>query len=216
MMTDLTWEAAVLTITILLAYEVALATQQKRHPERMAKSAHALIRREWFDAVSVVKGTEILAVQTVRNAVMAATMTSSISAIGLIGSATLAMPSIHIGLAQATISSSFGPRLLLELVLLALLFASLASSVMAVRFYNHAGFICAMPVDSEQRSRWSSVGSGYIDRAGRLYSWGVKHLILVAPILASILQPLAGPVAAALVVFALSGFDSFDHWTSTQ
>jgi hypothetical protein len=42
----------------------------------------------------------------------------------------------------------------LELVLMALLFALLLSSAMAVRFYNHAGFICAMPVGSEARRRW--------------------------------------------------------------
>ena len=36
---------------------------------------------------------------------------------------------------------ALSPRLVLELVLMALLFASLVSSAMAVRFYNHAGLI---------------------------------------------------------------------------
>jgi len=47
----------------------------------------------------------------------------------------------------------------------------------------------------------------YVRRAGILYSWGLRHLILVAPILASLLHPFAGPVAALLMVVALSGFD---------
>ncbi|MYN08768.1 DUF599 domain-containing protein [Pseudoduganella aquatica] len=201
------WLAAVATVAILLSYEVALAVRQRRSPQRMAKTAHAILRREWFEAVAAEKGTEILAVQAVRNAMMSATMTSSIAALGLMGTVTLALPSLHESLGDKMALAGFSPRLLLGLVLLALLFASLVSSVMAVRFYNHCGFICAMPVGSHARKRWHALGAGYIQRAGMLYSWGVKHLILVAPILASLLQPYAGPVAALLVVAALLGFD---------
>jgi hypothetical protein len=47
-------------------------------------------------------------------------------------------------------------------------------------------------------------------RAGMLYGWGLRHLILIAPVLASMLHPLAGPVAAVVVVAMLSGFDRLD------
>jgi hypothetical protein len=46
-----------------------------------------------------------------------------------------------------------------------------------------------------------------VRRAGVLYSWALRHLILVAPVLASILHPATGPVAALLVVAVLFGFD---------
>lgn len=202
-----TWLAAAVTVAILLAYEFALAVQQRRHPERMAKSAHATLRREWFEAVCAEKGSEILAVQTLRNSVMSATMTSSIAALGLMGTATLAMPSLHASFGEAIALARISPRLALELVLMALLFASLVCSVMAVRYYNHCGFVCAMPIDSAARAHWHAIGVSYIQRAGMLYSGGVKYLILVAPLLASILQPLAGPLAALLVVAALAVFD---------
>jgi hypothetical protein len=48
-----------------------------------------------------------------------------------------------------------------------------------------------------------------VRRAGILYSWGLRHLILVAPLLAAIVWPLAGPPAALLVVGVLYGFDRF-------
>jgi Protein of unknown function, DUF599 len=97
--------------------------------------------------------------------------------------------------------------LLLELLLMALLFASLVCSAMAVRYYNHVGFISGMPVGSEARQRWAAAGLAYVRRAGILYSWGLRHLILVAPILACLLHPFAGPVAAAFVIVVLSRFD---------
>ena len=100
-------------------------------------------------------------------------------------------------------------HLVLELVLMALLFASLVSSAMAVRYYNHAGFVSAMPVGSDARQRWADAGAAYVRRAGLLYSWGLRHLLLVAPILTAILHPVAGPVAAVLVVSVLFHFDRF-------
>ena len=204
---DMTWIAALATIAVLLLYELSLLLAQRRDPLRLARSAHATLRQDWFAAISSQKGSEILAVQTLRNALMSATMTASTAALGLIGTVTLAAPSLNAGFGGEAGLASLTPRLALELVLMALLFASLVSSAMAVRYYNHAGFIGGMPVDSDARQRWTAAGSLYVRRAGILYSWGLRHLILVAPMLASILHPLAGPVAALLVVAVLSGFD---------
>ena len=210
MSNSLTSLAVLATVAVLLGYEVVFALAQRRRPERCARSVHALLRQQWFEAVSAQKGSEILAVQTLRNSLMSATMMASTAALGLMCTATLAVPSLHAGLGDLTGSSSFTARLALELLLMGQLFASLVVSVMAVRYYNHAGFISAMPVDSDARKRWADTGAAYVRRAGILYSWGLRHLLLVAPILASILQPMAGPVAAVLVVAALVCFDRFD------
>ena len=67
----LAWLATLATIAVLVAYEAALTVAQRRHPERMARSAHAELREDWFTAVSQQKGSEILAVQTLRNSVTA-------------------------------------------------------------------------------------------------------------------------------------------------
>ena len=49
---------------------------------------------------------------------------------------------------------------------------------------------------------------------GMLYSWGLRHLVLVAPILASIVHPAAGPVAALCLVAVLVKFDRFGSSSS--
>ena len=203
----MTWIAALATIAVLLLYELVLVLAQRRAPLRLARSAHATLRQDWFAAISAQKGSEILAVQTLRNALMAATMTASTAALGLIGTVTLTSPSLHAGFGDASGMATLTPRLALELVLMALLFASLVSSAMAVRYYNHAGFIAGMPVDADVRRRWAGAGSLYVRRAGILYSWGLRHLILVAPILASILHAAAGPVAALVLVAVLFRID---------
>lgn len=211
MTTSMTWLAALATVAILLLYEVALAIAQLRFPERLARTAHALLREEWFNAVSHQQGSEILAIQTLRNSMMSATMTASTAVLGLMGTVTLAAPSLHANLVEATIIvPNLTAQLALELVLMALLFASLVSSAMALRYYNHTGFICAMPIDSDARNRWACTGIRYVRRAGVLYSWGLRQLVLVGPVLVSILHPAAGPIAALIAVTVLFGFDLVD------
>jgi len=205
---NITWLSVLATIVILLVNEAALFYAQRRNPAGQARTAHATLREEWFAAVSKQAGSEILAVQTLRNSLMSATMTASTSVLGLVGAATLATPSLHTALSRPDVASDeYFPRLVLELVLMALLLIALACSAMAIRYYNHAGFICSMPIGSEERQRWSTLGSQYVRRAGIQYSWGLRSLILVAPILAAILYPAAGPVIALAVVYVLYRFE---------
>ncbi|WPG40916.1 DUF599 family protein [Variovorax sp. EBFNA2] len=203
------WLAILATVAVLAAYEGARAWAQHRTPHCVARSAHALLREEWFDAVSQQRGSEILSVQTLRNSLMAATMTASTAALGLVGTATLTAPSLREALGGA--GWLLTPRLVSELLLLALLLASLVCSAMAVRYYTHLGFISGMPVECAARPRWNPMGHVYVRRAGALYGWGLRHLILVAPVLAALLHPLAGPVTAVGVTAVLWGFDRIDE-----
>jgi hypothetical protein len=207
MTNNMIWLAVLATIAILFLNEAVLLFAQRRNPGALARTAHAGLREEWFVAISKQPGSELLAVQTIRNSLMSATMTASTAVLGLVGTVTLATPSLHATFSSMDAVLYFTPRLVLELMLIALLFASLVCSAMAVRFYNHASYISAMPIHSEARHRWSEIGSSYLRRAGMLYSWGLRHLVLVAPILAAILHPAAGPVVAILVISILSGFD---------
>jgi uncharacterized membrane protein len=160
--------------------------------------------------VSAQTGSEILAVQTLRNSLMSATMTASTAVLGLMGTLTLAAPSLHASFGDGASGwPNFTPRLAMELTVIAFLFVSLVSSVMAVRYYNHAGFIGGMPVESEARRRWAPAGTAYVRKAGVLYGWGLRQLILIVPMVAFILHPLAGLVGALGVVAALLNFDRF-------
>lgn len=204
-----TWWPALLTIAILGVYEIALAFTERRNPDRVARSSHAQLRQAWFDTVAELPGSEILAVQTLRNSLMSATMTASTAALGLMGTASLAAPSLHEALASNLgLSGMLQPRPVLELLLLSLLFVSLVASVMAVRYYTHVSFIAGMPAGSETKRQWLATGRRYVGQAGRLYSLGLRHLVLVAPVVAALLHPLAGPVAAVLAVAVLLRFDS--------
>lgn len=200
------WLAAIATAAALLLYEAWLLAAARRRPERSAAGAHGALREEWFAAVSEQKGSEILAVQTLRNALMSSSMLASTAALALMGSAALAAPALAWHPTQQHVSA----RAAMELALLALLFASLAASVMSARYFNHASFVGGMPVGSEARAKWAPLGAAYARTAGALYGWALRQLLLVAAPIAFILHPLVGPPAAAVVVGVLLSFDRFD------
>lgn len=65
-----------------------------------------------------------------------------------------------------------------------------------------------MPVGSAQRQRWAAAGTACVRKAGVLYRWGLRQLLLV-PVVAFILHPLAGVAGALQVLAALVHFDRF-------
>ena len=139
---------------------------------------------------------------------MSATMTASTATLALMGTLTLGASSLQVPFTQVEASGSvWSPRLCMELVVMALLLASLVASVMAVRYYNHAGFVGGMPVDSPMRRQWNAAGAAYARKAGLLYGWALRQLVLVVPALAFLLHPLAGVVAAVLAGVVLAAFD---------
>lgn len=202
------WIAALITALLVAGYELRLAWVRRTGSVRISRQAHASLREEWFDAISAAPGTEILAVQALRNSLMSASMTASTAVLGLMGSLTLTAPSLRSGLGALSGSVPvFTPRLAMELAVLVLLFASLVSSVMAVRYYTHASFIGSMPVGSAARERWAATGTAYVRRAGVLYSWSLRNLLLIVPPVGFIIHPYAGPPVALFAVAVLAWFD---------
>ena len=202
------WLAGLLTLGMVLLYEIIQRWYHRNTPQGMARVAHANLREAWFRAVTAHPGSELLAVQTLRNSLMSATLTASTATLGLMGTVTLTASQWH----QTAPPTSWGwphlsPRLGMELALMLALFISLACAVMAVRSFSHASFISAMPSDSPQQQQWLATGILHVRKAGELYSWSLRALLTTAPLVASIAHPLAGPVAALCLVLALWRLD---------
>ena len=84
---DLIWSWAALVTSVLLigGYELRLWATERSHPQSSARAAHAALREEWVRALSGQSGSEIVAVQTLRNSLMSATISASTAALALVG-----------------------------------------------------------------------------------------------------------------------------------
>lgn len=189
-----------LTLLMQLGYLLWLWTGQRggRAADAAAWARHARLREDWLRAVSAQPGSELLAIQTLRNSMMSATMSASTAVLGLMGALGMTLPGLH---------EVAAARQLLELVLLLALLGSLLCSGLALRSYHHAGFVAGMPVASALRQRWAPTGEALLRRGGLLYGWGLRCLLLCLPLLAALLQPWAGPPTALLLWGALYAYE---------
>jgi len=201
------WAAFAASALVFAAYEVRALWIGSRYPERIARSAHARMRVSWVTALSKQPGFEIVAVQALRNALMSATIAASTAALSLMGTITLAAPRLGDGFALSSMFEKLSSRALLEALLMLALFASYVCSAMAMRYFNHAGFVMSMPVASPERQSLNGMAGEYVERAGLLYSWGLRFFLMVAPLVAGIVSPLAMLPMTLVLVSVLWFFD---------
>ena len=197
------WIAFIASALILAGYEAWAIWLGIRHPQRLARSAHAYMRGSWVTALGRQPGFEIVAVQALRNSLMSATIAASTAALALMATVTLASGTI--GTTAAVGTPTY--RAVLEILLMATLFASYVCSAMAMRYFNHAGFVMSMPVTAPEREPLNPMASEYVRRAGLLYSWALRLFLVVAPLVVGIVRPLAMPAMTLALVVALWLFD---------
>lgn len=201
------WLAFGISLALFAVYEGWVLWVGRRAPDRMARTAHARMRASWAASLSTRPGFEIVAVQTLRNSLMSATIGASTAALALMGTITLAGGTVLESIAHPQSGEGLLLRPVLEAMLMLALFASYVCSSMAMRYYNHAGFVMSMPAQSEERKPLDSVAQDYVERAGLLYSWGLRSFLMIAPLVAGIVNPLLMPVMTVGLVFVLRFFD---------
>lgn len=197
------WIAFGVSTLIFAAYELWVIWVGVRHPDRIARSAHAFMRASWVDALSRQSGFEIVAVQALRNSLMSATIAASTAALALMGTVSLASTNL-----DATTFDGTPPlRIVLEILLMATLFASYVCSAMSMRYFSHAGFVMSMPVAAQERASLNPMAKEYVKRAGLLYSWALRFFLIISPLVVGIVRPLGMPFMTVALVVALWFFD---------
>lgn len=191
-------------------YEIYLRWITLRTPMKLARSAHAAIRSNWVKSVMRRPGTEILVIQTLRNSVMAASFMATTAILALSGTLTLSgianaenrlWQAAHAGTREAIL---FAAKLLL---LTGSFFVSFLFMAMAVRFFNHAGYLITGEVVSEEANRKEILAAAYLNRAGNSYSLGMRAFFTCVPFLAGLFSTYFMLPATCLLVLILYWFD---------
>jgi len=136
------------------------------------------LRRDWVARVMQGPGMELLAVQTLRNSIMAATVMASTSALGLMGL-------LSLGHLRGVTLADAGSRpaqllLLLPLVLLALCVVEFSQSV---RIYHRCSYLVALTGTAESRVEGvRDLAVRQLLLASRLYraGWWTFYLAMAA------------------------------------
>jgi len=172
-----------LAFAILLVYHVHLIYKVRHAPLTTAVGITNHVRRKWVQSVMKEQG-DILAVQTLRNQVMAANFLASTAiliALGLMGGAF--RPEFHSSISHAlNLSGAHSEALwMFKLMLLVVLFfCAFFNFTLAIRYYNHAGFMIEITDVNDPEVTPQTV-TEVLNHGALHYTMGMRGFYLAVP-----------------------------------
>lgn len=200
----------VLSLMILIAYSLFIRYKTKKNPAYTVQAVNAIARTAWVETIMQGKGKEVLAVQTLRNSTMAATFLASTAVLLIMGVMTMSGQGDRIESTWHVLNITGGKHaeLWLSKLLLILLdlFVAFFSFAMAVRIYNHVGYMINVPLDLNHKMISPAHVAVHLNRAGKFYSIGMRAYYFVVPLVFWLFGPhfmLISSVALVMVLYRL-------------
>jgi uncharacterized membrane protein len=205
---SIAWAANGTALALLIGYHLYLRHLMRRHPTRTYRGRSDRLRRAWIETVRAA-GNDILAVQTLRNWVMSATLFASTAILIGLGVVSVALDGLDLSaLSQAlSLAPTSAPLVRLKLLVIsALFFVSFLHFALALRYYNHTGFLVNLPADY-----FGDDGTGLIaetlNRAGGHYNRGTRNFLLAVPLVLWLIGPDWFVLGSITTLFLLYRFD---------
>lgn len=216
MSTDLGTELAALLLSLAMlgAYRGWMAARLRTDPLFTIQAYHQHVRRRWARLILADPSQAILGVQTLRNSTMGATFLASTVLLLLGGALSL------VGRPDAL--GSLWPGIELEasrhplvwsakvLILVGDLFVAVFAFVMAIRLYTHLGYQVSVRPEDDPRGASVERVVALLDRAGALFSLGLRACYLAMPVVLWLFGPLPLVLATAVLVAVMARLDRTD------
>lgn len=170
---------------MLVAYHVSLRLRVRKDPTYTVQAVNRIARTAWVKSV-MAENKAILAVQTLRNSTMAATFLASTSVLLIIGTLTLSGQGDQLsgtwhGL--NFIGAKHSELWLAKLILLLLdFFVVFFSFSMAIRVFNHVGYMINVPLTMNHTTISPDHVAMYLNSAGWYYSIGMRAFYFAVPL----------------------------------
>ena len=179
------WYSVIFSVTLLIGYHVFLAVRLKSNPRYTIQAATAAARIAWVENIMHTRGNEVLAAQTLRNSMMAATFMASTSVLLIIGTLTLtgqtglregwhALNSVGATHAEAWLTK--------VLVLLTAFVVAFFSFAMNIRVLHLVGYMINAPAGSCSGMISPLLVATYLNRAGKFYAFGIRLYYFSVPL----------------------------------
>ncbi len=197
--------ALIASCVLILVYYLYLVRRTRLAPESSVHTLNARVREQWVDMIMSKDHMEILAVQTLRNSVMASNFMASTAVLLIIGTLNLSekIGQWSLNWSPFTLSQNeFSGLWQIKLGLLLLDFSiAFYCFSMAIRFFNHVGYMINLPGDLSTKLKHQKKTCIYLNRAGSYYAFGNRTFFFSLPIVMWFL----GPCFLLLATLALIG-----------
>lgn len=206
-MDELTFDLAGFALSTLLwiGYYWFLRRRLKRDPHYTVHAVNLLARARWVETVMASDRRDVLAVQTLRNSVMTASFMASTAILMMVGVLTLsASAQVNTSIWHSlNVGAVHSELVALKLILLLLdFFAAFFSFAMAVRFFNHVGYMINVPAALGADVLSARQVTEYLNRAATCYLTGIRAFFLCVPIVFWLFGPHFMVVATVVLLAA--------------
>lgn len=203
--------AVIVSLGLLTAYRAWLAARLAQDPLYTIQAYHRHVRERWAHWIMQDESRGILAVQTLRNSTMGATFLASTVLLLLGGALSLVGRPDALGVISESIevAASRHPVVwnLKVLLLVADLFVANFAFVMTVRLYTHLSYQLAVPAEDLEHGVTEARVAGMLDRAGTLFSLGLRACYLAMPLVLWLFGPLLLVLSTVALVAVMGPLD---------
>jgi uncharacterized membrane protein len=200
-----------ISLLILISYNLFISYKIRKNPAYTVQAVNVIARTAWVEEIMQGSGKEVLAVQTLRNSTMAATFLASTAVLLIIGVLTLSSQGDKMeGTWHAlNILGAKHAELWLSKLLLILLdlFVAFFSFSMAVRVFNHVGYMINVPLSRKLKMICPAHVAVHLNRAGKFYSLGMRAYYTVVPLVFWLFGPHFMLLSTVILVVILYQLD---------
>ena len=199
--------AITVTVSLIVGYQLYLRRLARRNWSSVLASAGTVARRAWVETVMSSHSDAILAVQTLLNTTMAASLLASTAILLIVGALTLTgqVRSLQETWHFLNIFGTLSPELWLVklLCILLLLFLVFFNFVNAIRVLNHVGYMVALQEKPGMAHFPPNMVAAHLDRGSHYFRLGMRTYYYLVPFVFWLFGPIYMVTSVCLLVFVL-------------
>jgi uncharacterized membrane protein len=177
------------SLALIAGYQLYLHIRLRNDSHYTIQSINKTARKAWVDNIMSDKSRGLLGVQTLRNATMAATFLASTAILMGMGVLNLMSKGADTNVMHALETDLFTNHdfhIVKLIILLATFIWAFFSFSLAVRIYNHTGFLLNSRNDKLSFYLTPGYVSNLLNRGGKYYSIGMRAYYISVPMLFSL------------------------------
>lgn len=199
------------SVILLIGYQLYLRRRIRKDPAYSMHEVSREARHRWVRAIMSTDKDGVLAVQTLRNSVMACSFMASTAVLLVVGALNFSTELDRLGQTWRTLHTVTAVSTNLHFAITLLLVVDFTCAffffTIAIRYYNHVGYMINLPTDLRSKGLTPNYVSNYLERAGRFYYYGLRTFFFSIPLVFWYFGPLPLLAASILLVAVLYTLD---------
>jgi uncharacterized membrane protein len=201
----------IVCVALLVLYHLWIGYKVRKNPTYTVQAINRIARTAWVETIMASGKPDVIPVQTLRNSTMAATFLASTAVLLILGVMTLSGQGDKLGSTWHALNS-FGAKdaelFIVKVILLLIdLFTVFFSFTLAIRVYNHVGYMINVPLSLNHQSISPRHVAEHLNRAGRYYSIGMRAFYFIVPLVFWLFGPHFMLISTVMLIVVLYWVD---------